>query len=88
MFRTLARLFTLDRRVTRLEYLVTALDDVVAQLDTATNEIAAELDQLRGEIANSDQATADRLAPLVQRLQGLAADPSNPVPVDPGTPTA
>jgi uncharacterized coiled-coil protein SlyX len=80
--RTLARI---EQRLNRLEIQVTATDDAVTQLNDATNDIATELDELRGQVAGLDQATADKLTPIVERLRGLAADPQNPVP-DPGTP--
>jgi hypothetical protein len=86
-----ARIF---RRLDLLESYMSAVDDIVTALNTATDEIAADLQALRDEVAGSDQATAAKFEPLVQRLQALGADPQNPVPddgtggsTDPGTGT-
>lgn len=66
---------------------VTQKDNLAAlatRLDTATNTIAAELTELRGKIADGTVSDAD-LAPLdanIAKLEGLGADPSDPVPGD------
>ncbi|MGH3430598.1 MAG: hypothetical protein ACRDQZ_24030, partial [Mycobacteriales bacterium] len=70
----------LNHRITQLEARMSAVDDKIALLDTATNDIAAELETLRGQIAAEDADTAAKLDPIITRLQGLAADPNNPVP--------
>jgi F420-0:gamma-glutamyl ligase len=59
-------------------------ETALADLDQATNEVADELDQLRNEIAGTDAALADRISSAADRLRGLAADPTNPVPADGG----
>jgi hypothetical protein len=84
--RILTTLVEYGQRIYRLEKYMARLDDVINDLNTATNDIAAELDALRGDMANLDSATADRLTPLVERLRGLAADPENPVPDGGSTP--
>ena len=56
--------------------------DLLAQLDAATTGIATRLQT----IANAhpdDAALQAALAPEIAKLQGLAADPSNPVPATP-----
>jgi len=65
---------------------MSAVDDVIAQLDTATNEIAADLAALRDAVAGNDAATAAKFTPLLDRLTALGADPQNPVPPAPPTP--
>lgn len=62
---------------------MSAVDDVLAQLDTATNEIATDLARLRDEVAGDDSATAAKFQPLLDRLTQLAQDPENPVPPTP-----
>jgi uncharacterized coiled-coil protein SlyX len=84
----LGRIAWLEYRMSRMEYQMSRVDDVLVELNDATNQIAAELDTLRGDVANVDTVTADKLTPLVDRLRGLAADPNNPVPpADGGQPT-
>jgi len=68
------------RRVRRLERHMSAVDDVLEQLNQATNDIADDLTRLRDEVAGGDAATAAKFEPLVTRLQQLAVDPENPVP--------
>lgn len=90
---------------------MSALEDVVSQIDSATNAIAAALDNegkaigsaatelmaLRAQLSAAPtvtQATLDQLASIHSRLssatstiasqstqlQGIAADPANPIP--------
>lgn len=79
----------LQTRLAALEAKMTAAQDALADLDLATNEVAAELDDLRGQIATTDAALADRIGAAASRLRTLAADPTNPVPpAEPGEPGA
>lgn len=73
----------LNNRITELEARMTTIEDVAARIDAATNQVAAELTAIRGELANRDQALADRLTPSIERLEALGADPANPVPDQP-----
>jgi predicted RecB family endonuclease len=62
-----------------------AVTDVLAKIDTATNDVAAELKKLAGQIGTGmTQAEVDTLVTQLQAkadtLEGLAADPANPVP--------
>lgn len=60
-----------------------------AKLDKATDEIAAELVKVRADAAANHPDETDVLALLdhsIARLNGLAADPNNPVPVAPPAP--
>lgn len=60
------------------------LNDVLTAIDTETTAVAAEVDALRASLANV--ITPDQLAKLASissRLQGIAADPANPVPAAP-----
>jgi uncharacterized coiled-coil protein SlyX len=84
--RILRTLVEYGQRLYRLEQHMSRVDDVIADLNTATDEIATELEQLRGDVANVDTVTADKLTPLVERLRGLGADPENPVPDGGSTP--
>jgi F420-0:gamma-glutamyl ligase len=59
---------------------MTLSETALADLDAATNQVAAELDTLRGELTTADSAVADKIAAAANRLRGLAADPTNPVP--------
>jgi hypothetical protein len=61
---------------------------LLAAMDAATNAIAARIDALKASIPPSgglsaDEAGAirDSLGAEVAKLQGLAADPANPVPL-------
>ncbi|MGH3942515.1 MAG: hypothetical protein ACRDTG_28605 [Pseudonocardiaceae bacterium] len=70
-----------------LEETVTALDTETTRIGDNVNQVAAELAELREDVAERDQATADRLAPIVARLTGeadrlavLGSDPEQPVP--------
>ena len=67
---------------------MTKADDLLAlntRLNTATNEIASDLKALRDSLkgglsaAEADKAIAD-LTPSIERLEGLGADPADPVP--------
>jgi hypothetical protein len=69
-----------DRRLTRLETRMTTVDEVVQQLNDATDEIARDLEGLRGQITDGDAAAAEKLTPIISRLQVLGQDPQNPVP--------
>lgn len=64
---------------------MTAVDDIISQLDDATNEIASDLAALRDEVAAGDTGTAAKFQPLLDRLTALGQDPANPVPTTPGT---
>lgn len=66
-----------------------SLDDLVTAIDNETNAVAAEVAALRAQLAAAPtvtQATLDKLASISGRLQGIAADPNNPVPT-PAAPT-
>jgi septal ring factor EnvC (AmiA/AmiB activator) len=72
------------QKIATLEERMSLSETALADLDQATNEVADELDQLRNEIAGTDAALADRISAAADRLRGLAADPTNPVPADGG----
>lgn len=79
---------------------MTKIDDVntlLTKIDDETNAVAAEVTALKDQIANSgglSAADADgvvaRLGAISDRLTGIGADPSNPVPeappAEPGAP--
>ncbi len=87
MDRKLDQLLNIGRRI------MAKIDDVnelLTKIDDETNQVAAEIQQLKDQIANSggiSAADADavvaKLGALQTRLQGLAADPNNPVPAPP-----
>ncbi len=68
--------------------LMALADDIktlLTQLDAATNAVAANIAQLAGRITNSmsDAEVADIKAGFAAeqaRLEGMAKDPTNPVP--------
>lgn len=65
------------------------LDDLLTAIDNETNAVAAEVASLRAQLAAAPtvtQATLDKLSSISSRLQGIAADPANPVPVPAATP--
>lgn len=67
-----------------------SLDDLVTAIDNETNAVAAEVAALRAQLAAAPtvtQETLDKLSSISTRLQGIAADPANPVPA-PATPAA
>lgn len=68
----------IDRRLSTLEYRVSAVDDVIAELNTAT-----DLQRLRDQVAGGDQAVAAQFQPLIDRLTAMGQDPQNPVPDQP-----
>jgi hypothetical protein len=67
-------------RISRLEHWMATTDELVARFAAATDEIASDLEALRGEVALLDAGVAAKFEPLVARLEGLGADPANPVP--------
>lgn len=55
----------------------------IEKLNNATNHIAAELTRIRAILTRGEPATQgelEQLDVLAARLEGLAVDPSNPVP--------
>lgn len=72
--------------IDKLEERMSATEDALRDLDQATNDVAAEVDELRAQVANFDQDTAAKLGVVAERLRGLAADPSQPVPPAPADP--
>jgi len=81
-----ARVTALERKVG--EHMATVAQDLEAlraALDDATNKVAAEIATLKGQVKNSmtdAEVTALKagLQASADRLNGLAADPMNPVP--------
>lgn len=68
-----------------------ALTDALDKLNTETNEIAEYVKGLQDKISTSmsdeDVATVrNGLTAVSERLDGLAANPSNPVPESPALP--
>lgn len=55
-------------------------DELVARFAEATDEIASDLSALRDEVAGLDGSIAAKFEPLVSRLEGLGANPADPVP--------
>jgi ABC-type transporter Mla subunit MlaD len=75
------------------KHTMSQLDDLITAIDNETNAVAAEVAALRAQLAAAPtvtQATLDKLSSISTRLQGIAADPANPVPAPapaPSTPT-
>lgn len=66
------------------------LEDLITAIDNETNAVAAEVATLRAQLAAAPtvtQATLDKLSSISSRLQGIAADPANPVPAPAPAPT-
>lgn len=62
-----------------------SLTDVLASINTATDAVATKMTALRGQIKVSMtptevQGVQDQISALVTRLNGIAADPTDPVP--------
>lgn len=86
----------LHKKVDRIIMLSEDTKAIVLEIDTETNAVAArveaQLKALKDQIASGNGDTAalqqihDGLAPIAARLRAIAADPSNPVPVDPNPP--
>jgi uncharacterized coiled-coil protein SlyX len=76
----LQRLAWLEYRLSRMEQHMSAVDDVIADINTATDEIANDLEALRSQVSGLDAVTAEKFGPIVERLRALGADPENPVP--------
>jgi chromosome segregation ATPase len=72
------------QKITTMEEHMSQTDDAVAELNTATNDLAARIDAILANEASLDANTASELRAVRDRLQGLAADPANPVPADGG----
>ena len=72
-------------RYAALEAAVSDTSDAIAELNTETDNLAARIDTI---VEATDDATAAQLRPIAARLRGLAADASNPVPVEPVDPNA
>lgn len=61
----------------------TTVQEVISALNNATNDVAAVLTGLRARLAVGVPATQhdlEQLDAITARLEGLAADPANPVP--------
>jgi septal ring factor EnvC (AmiA/AmiB activator) len=81
-----AVLAVLVQKIATLEERMSQTDDAITELNTATNDLAARIDVILSNEASLDANTATELRAVRDRLQGLAADPANPVPpVDGGT---
>lgn len=80
MLRSALGIDHLFERVRRVERHMSAVDDIISNLNTATDEIASDLASLRDEVAGGDSATAQKFQPLLDRLTELGKDPENPVP--------
>lgn len=64
------------------------LIDALDRLNTETNNIAAVVQSLRDRISTAMtqedvDAVQNTIDAVVNRLQGIAADPNQPIPVDP-----
>jgi chromosome segregation ATPase len=85
-------LAALVQKIATMEERMSQTDDAINELNTATNDLAARIDVILSNEASLDANTASELRAVRDRLQGLAADPANPVPVDggdvPAEPTA
>lgn len=71
---------------------VSEATDLLTEINTETNDVATKIDDLVAQLANQSDASPEVLQGLRDvstRLQGLAANPDNPVPgpVGPGDPT-
>jgi hypothetical protein len=63
------------------------LNEVISQIDLATNNLATRVraiqDRLASGMSSEDVAAAQtELAAIAARLDGIAADPEQPVPTD------
>lgn len=73
-------LMSLEQAIQQIGVKVSAVDDVLVQLNDATNLVAARLETVIGTM---DAETAAKIQPYVDHLKALAADPNNPVPEPP-----
>lgn len=82
------KLDALIRKADQLMALSQQMTDLLAAIDTATNGVAARLASLAAARPD-DPALVAALQAEVTKLQGLAADPANPVPapIPPVSPT-
>jgi hypothetical protein len=74
------QLASLELDIQQIGVKVSAVDDVLVQLNDATNLVAARLETVVGTL---DAETAAKIQPYVDHLKELAADPNNPVPPPP-----
>lgn len=75
-----------EENMTLLGERVSEATDLLAQINGATNDVATRMQALIDQLANTSDASPEVLAALRAELlvlQGLAADPANPVPVLP-----
>lgn len=72
-----------DERISYLEYFMSRLTDALLELDEATNAVAARLEDLANDLDQHDLDSANAVRAQASRLRELAADPENPVPVEP-----
>lgn len=75
-----------EEAITVLGEKVSEATDLLAEINTETNNVATRLDDLVNQLASQSDASPevlDGLRAISARLQGLAADPNNPVPVEP-----
>lgn len=82
--------FTVLTRLTTLEARMNDFDTSLSRIDAATTDVANDLRELREQLATGQTVTQEQLARLAaaaDRLEGIAADPENPVP-EPAEPEA
>lgn len=65
-----------------LEVVMSDVSDAITEINTETDALAARVDAI---VETVDDETAAQLRPIADRLRGIAADPSNPVPTDGGS---
>jgi hypothetical protein len=70
-------LIALTTRIASLEDRMSKTDEMIAQINTKTNALA---ERVRVAMEGADADTAAKLAPIATALDGIAADPNNPVP--------
>lgn len=73
-------LAALAQKIQQIGATMSDTQDAIVELNTATNDLAARIDVILSNEANLDANTASELRAVRDRLQGLAADPANPVP--------
>lgn len=79
-------LVAVEQIITEIGAQVSEATDLLAEINTETNDVSTRLDDLVAQLAAKSDASPevlDGLRAISTRLQGLAADPGNPVP-DPG----
>lgn len=83
LFQLPAEVDEIQVRQLRMESTMAKYEDEMARVNAATDALAAKVAELRNMVNSDDPEVERALNDLESRLRGIAADPAQPVPVEP-----